>query len=195
MPIPKASPAIYQLKVTLIGIDPPIWRMLQVLSSIKLCCLHSAIQVAMGWTDSHLHQFEQDGKHWGAVQLYEDEANDVVDDGSVTLASLLKSEGDSLAYQYDFGDDWQHAVVLEKVMPVQEESKVPICLGGERRCPPEDVGGIHGYLAFLDIILDPKHQDYEEYVGWAGGHFVDGFDAKAANTKLAGMRWPVRHRW
>ena len=111
MTLPKIPSPIYQLKVTLSGITPPIWRRIQVSDSIKLCCLHSAIQVAMGWTDSHLHQFEKDGKNWGVVQLYEDEQFDVLDDGGVTLAELLKAEGDGMTYQYDFGDDWRHEVV------------------------------------------------------------------------------------
>ena len=101
MPSPKAPPPLYQLKITLIGIDPPIWRRIQVPSSIKLCCLHSAFQVVMGWTDSHLHQFEKDEKKWGIVQLYEEEKDDVLDDGDVTLAEVLKTEGDSMRYEYD----------------------------------------------------------------------------------------------
>jgi len=116
MPSPKALP-IYQLKITLIGVIPPIWRSMQVSGSIKLCCLHSAIQVAMGWTDSHLHQFEKDGKNWGFVQLFEDEKFDVVDDGGVTLVEVLKAEGDGMTYQYDFGDDWQHSIFSSKDEP------------------------------------------------------------------------------
>src|ERR1019366_3090279 len=145
MPTKKAPPPIYRLKITLIGIEPPIWRVIQVPSSFKLCCLHSALQVVMGWTDSHLHQFERDGNNWGIVQLYEDENDDVVDDGSVKLSDVLHAEGDSMIYQYDFGDNWRHEVVLEKIIPVNDVVKIPICFGGARRCPPEDVGGVSGY--------------------------------------------------
>ena len=195
MPSPEAlPPSVYRLKITLIGIEPPIWRAIQVPGSIKLCCLHSAFQVVMGWKDSHLHQFEKDGKNWGIVQLHQDEEDDVADDGDVTLAEVLKSEGDSMIYQYDFGDNWQHEVVLEKIDPAETALTHPICLGGERRCPPEDVGGVSGYEEFLEVIVDPHHEEYEHYVGWAGGHFLDQFDPKAVNNRLSRMRWPMRHR-
>jgi hypothetical protein len=189
-----SSKKVYRLKVTLIGIAPPIWRAIQVPGSIKLCCLHSALQVVMGWKDNHLHEFEKDGKRWGIVQLYEDEELDVTEDADVTLAEVLMSEGDSMIYIYDFGDHWQHEVVLEKIITMGNIVKAPLCLGGERRCPPEDVGGVSGYQEFLEVIVDPKHEEYEHYVGWAGGHFLDEFDLKAANKRLALMRWPVRHR-
>jgi hypothetical protein len=194
MPSKKAPPPIYQLKIALTGITPPIWRRIQVSGSIKLCCLHSAIQVAMGWTDSHLHQFEKDGKNWGVPEWDEFDEFDLIDEGKTQLAKVLKSEGDSMVYQYDFGDDWQHEVVLEKIVPVSDLLKTPICLAGERRCPPEDVGGVQGYQEFLEVIFDPKHEEYEQYVRWAGGHFEDELELEAVNGKLSRMRWPVRHR-
>ena len=191
----KAKPSIYQLKITLLGIDPPIWRVIQLPSSFKLCCLHSALQVVMGWTDSHLHQFEKDGKNWGIVQLHEDEKDDVVDDGSVTIGDVLKSEGESMNYQYDFGDNWRHEVVLEKMIPVNDVVKIPICFGGARRCPPEDVGGVSGYERFLEVIFEPGHEDFEHYRQWAGNAVhAEEFDLKAVNDVLDRMRWPVRHR-
>ena len=148
----------------------------------------------MGWTDSHLHQFEKDEKKWGIVQLYEDEKDDVLDDGDVTLAEVLKTEGDSMRYEYDFGDCWWHEVVLEKTIPASTAVKTPVCLGGDRRCPPEDVGGVSGYQKFLDAITEPTHQDYERLVTRVGGHFLDQFDVKAATKTLKRMRWPVRHK-
>jgi hypothetical protein len=190
----KSAPSIYQLKITLTGIDPPIWRQLEVPSSIKLCCLHTAFQVVMGWTDSHLHQFEKDGKKWGVVQLHQDEEDNVLDEGGVTVAEVLKAEGDSLRYEYDFGDCWWHEVFLEKIVPVNDAAKVPICFGGERRCPVEDVGGVQGYEHFLEVILDPKAEQYSQFVRWAGGHFIDELDLKAVNHKLSRMKWPVKHK-
>ncbi len=194
MPSPKASPPIYRLKITLIGIDPPIWRVLQVPNSIKLCCLHSALQVVMGWTDSHLHQFQKDGENWGVPEWDEFDELDLIDESRTQLAKVLKSEGDSMLYQYDFGDNWRHEVVLEKIIPVSDAVKVPLCFGGERRCPPEDVGGVRGYQEFLEAIFDPRHENYEQYLRWAGGHFIDEFDLKAANGILSLMRLPMRHR-
>jgi hypothetical protein len=93
-----------------------------------------------------------------------------------------------------FGDDWQHEILREQTMPANEIVKAPVCLGGERRCPPEDVGGVPGYEEFLEAILDPAQENYDQFVRWAGGHFQDEFDLKAVNKKLSRMRWPVRHR-
>ena len=191
----KPPSSTYQLKVTLTDIDPPIWRRIQVPSSIRLCCLHSALQVIMGWTDSHLHQFEKDGKNWGVPEWDEFDEFDLIDESKTQLANVLKKASDCLTYRYDFGDDWCHEVVLEKILPADDAPKHPVCLGGERRCPPEDVGGVYGYQEFLEVILDPSHEEYESMVQWAGGHFIDAFDPKTVNATLAKMRWPVRHRY
>jgi hypothetical protein len=194
MPSKRTSP-IYELKIKLTGIDPSIWRRIQVSSSLKLCCLHSAFQVAMGWTDSHLHQFDKDGKSWGVPEWDEFEEFDLIDESKTHLGKVLRLEGESVTYLYDFGDNWQHEVVLEKIQRVEAALPHPVCLGGERRCPPEDVGGVHGYQEFLEVILDPKHEQYEQLVRWAGGHFHDEFHPKTVNAKLSRMRWPVRHRY
>ena len=148
----------------------------------------------MGWTDSHLHQFKQGDKNWGVPEWDEFDELDLIDESKTHLSNVLKAEGNSMTYQYDFGDNWLHEVVLEKIIPVKDVVKAPICLDGERRCPPEDVGGISGYERFLEAIFDPTHEDYEQYVRWAGGHFHDEFDAEAVNQTLCQMRWPVRHR-
>jgi len=196
MPSPKAPPpSIYQLKVSLQEIEPPIWRRIQVPGTILLCCLHDALQAVMGWTDSHLHQFEKEGKNWGIVQLHEDEKDDVVDDSRVTVGDVLKSEGDSMIYLYDFGDCWRHEILVEKIIPVEVPLKPPCCIGGARRCPPEDVGGVPGYQQFLDVIFDPSHEDFKHLVGWAGGPFqAEEFDLKKVNETLGRMRWPARHK-
>jgi len=190
----KPPSSVYQLKIVLTGIVPPIWRRIQVPSSIKLCCVHSVFQVVMGWTDSHLHQFKQGDKNWGVPEWDEFDEFDLIDESKTHLANVLKAEGNSMIYQYDFGDNWLHEVLLENIIPVKDVLKAPICVGGERRCPPEDVGGILGYRKFLETIFDPTHEDYEELVRWAGGHFHDEFDAEAVNQTLCQMRWPVRHR-
>ncbi len=193
---PKKLPLLeYRLRITLNRIQPPIWRRIQVPASIKLCCLHTAIQIAMGWTDSHLHQWEKDGQNWGVPEWDEFDELDLIDESQTRLAQVLSSKGEAITYVYDFGDNWQHEVVLEEIVQVSEAVKVPICLGGERRCPPEDVGGVSGYEEFLEVLLDPRHEDYEQYVRWAGGHFIDTFELKSANETLSRKRWPVRHSW
>jgi hypothetical protein len=102
MPVKKAPPSIYTLKITLLDIKPSIWRRFQVPSSIRLSCLHSAIQVAMGWTDSHLHQFQKGCKSWGVPEFDEFNEFDLVDEGKTILGEVLKSKGESMTYQYDF---------------------------------------------------------------------------------------------
>ena len=195
MPTKKAPPPLYQLKITLMDIKPPIWRRIQVPGSIPLCCLHDVFQVVMGWTDSHLHQFEKDGKYWAVPEYDEFDELDLIDESKTQLVKLLKAEGDSMIYRYDFGDSWRHKVVLEKVVPVTDVEKTPICTGGQRRCPPEDVGGVSGYEEFLEVIFDPAHVEYEHTAGWAGGSFhAEEFDLKAVNEVLSRMRWPRRHR-
>jgi hypothetical protein len=195
MPSKKAPPPVYRLKITLVGIEPPIWRQIQVPSTIRLCCLHDAFQAVMGWTDSHLHQFEKDGRNWGVPEYDEFDELDLIDESETPLGRVLKAEGDGLIYVYDFGDDWRHEVVLEKIIPVNDVVKTPICIGGARRCPPEDVGGVSGYQEFLEVIFDPTHEEYEHLVGWAGGSFhAEEFAVKAVNETLSGMRWPIRHR-
>jgi hypothetical protein len=109
MPSKAAPSSLYQLKITLLGIDPPIWRRIQVPSTMLLCCLHDAVRAVMGWTDSHLHQFEKDGKYWGQPEHYEFDDIDVFDVTKVSVGSVLKANNDALVYLYDFGDDWRLA--------------------------------------------------------------------------------------
>jgi hypothetical protein len=149
----------------------------------------------MGWTDSHLHQFEKDGKYWGVPELYEEDDVDVIDEGKTPLAKVLLAEGDSLVYVYDFGDDWRHEVVLQKLQPLIGTPPKPVCLAGERRCPPEDVGGPRGYREFLEVIFQPGHEEFAHFRRWAGGPFhAEEFNLIAVNDILGRMRWPVRHR-
>ena len=195
MPTAKPRPSIYQLNITLTGIEPAIWRRIQVPSTIPLCCLHEALQAVFGWTDSHLHQFEKDGKYWGVPDDdgFEDDI-EIINESRVPVGKLLLDEGDSMIYLYDLGDKWRHHVLLEKIVPSDASTK-PVCLGGERRRPPEDVGGPSGYEEFLDVIFQPGHDEFAHFRGWAGGKFhAEEFDLKAVNDILSRMRWPVRHR-
>jgi hypothetical protein len=148
-------------------------------------------QIVMGWTDSHLHEFEKDGARYGVPD--EEDVVEMIDAGRVSLATLLEAEGDSLVYTYDFGDGWRHDVVLEKILGWSDKATRPECVGGDRHCPPEDVGGPRGYEQFLEVIFDPTHEDHVNMVRWAGGRFhAEDFDLKDVNLSLARMRWPVR---
>jgi pRiA4b ORF-3-like protein len=176
MPSSEAPAPVYQLKITLSGITAPIWRRIQVSGSMKLCCFHRTLQVGMGWADSHLHQFEKDGKYWGVPEWHESDRFDLIDESKTQLADVMKSEGDSMTYHYDFGNDWRHEVVLKKIIPQGEVVKIPICYGGQRQCPPEGVGGVSGYKEFLEAISDSS--------------FWDDFDLRAVNETLSRVRWP-----
>ena len=123
---------------------------------MRLNCLHDVFQIVMGWTDSHLHQFEKDGACYGVpYDEFEEDGIEIIDSNSVSLNGLLKSEGDSLLYLYDFGDNWRHDVVVEKIVPGGDAPIRPECVAGERHCPPEDVGGVRGYEEFLEVIFEP----------------------------------------
>jgi hypothetical protein len=195
MPSKAAAPAVYQLKITLLEIEPPIWRRIQVPGTLLLCCLHDALQAVIGWTDSHLHQFEKDGKFWGDPATDEFGDLELIDESKVPVGKVLKAKGDSMIYLYDLGDNWRHELVLERILPADDSATKPVCLAGERRCPPEDCGGPHGYQEFLDVIFQPGHEDFERYREWAGNPVhAEQFDLKAVNEILDRMRWPKRHR-
>jgi hypothetical protein len=126
---------------------------------------------------------------------YEDDDIEVVDESRTPLNRVLKAEGDSLVYEYDFGDCWRHEVTLEKIVPCEMLLARPVCVGGERSCPPEDVGGVGGYTEFLNVIFDPTHEEFDHYRKWAGEDFApERFDILKVNDILDRMRWPKRHR-
>ena len=176
---PTDRTAIYQIKVTLRGSKPPIWRRLLVNAATPLDEMHDVLQMAMGWTDSHLHQFFARERRFG-VPDPEWGDDDLVDESGVPLRSILTHRSDRILYEYDFGDGWEHTIELEKVL--SEDLDVPICLKGRRACPPEDVGGLWGYSEFLEAISDRSHPEHEEYREWIGGTFdAEQFDAGVVN--------------
>jgi hypothetical protein len=179
----KQSRVIYQVKISLMGAKPPIWRTVLVASDISLSAFHDVIQVVMGWTNSHLHQFIANKTFYSVPDGdYELETED---ETLYTLAQLLTKEKDSLIYEYDFGDSWEHKILLEKILPFDAEIALPVCLKGKRACPPEDCGGIWGYEELIAIVLDPKHSEYEDTLEWLGGEFdPEEFDLDAINEDL-----------
>jgi hypothetical protein len=183
MPAKKVDESpVYQLKVTIQGIRPPIWRRLQVRGSATLPKLHDAIQIAMGWTDSHLHMFNVGGVSYG---LPDPGLDDVRSEQRVKLGQIVSGAKDRFTYEYDFGDSWEHEILVEKVLPPDPGVHYPICLAGKRACPPEDVGGVWGYADFLDAIAHPEHAEHEEMLEWVGGAFdPEAFDLQAVNGAL-----------
>jgi hypothetical protein len=181
--MPQSSQNTYQLKITLNGTKPPIWRSFLVQDSISLPDLHHALQIIMGWTDSHLHQFGANGRWYGEPD--EEFESDMLDEREITLRQLVKKKGDLFIYEYDFGDGWEHNVVLEKILPFDPKDQLPQCLKGKGACPPEDVGGVWGYQEFLTAIKDRNHPEHRSYTEWIGGHFDSAlFDLEEVNQLL-----------
>jgi pRiA4b ORF-3-like protein len=181
-----AKTPIFQLKVQLREIRPPVWRRLLVSGAMDLAELHEVVQTAMGWTDSHLHEFEAEGARYG-VPDPEWDLDDVSDEFGVRL-SRIAGKGSRLRYTYDFGDGWEHDLIVEKVLSRQPGMRYPCCVAGRRACPPEDVGGPWGYRDFLLALGDPGHDEHEQWLEWVGGEFdSSAFDMTAVNKALEAL--------
>ena len=173
---------VLSLKVSLRDLRPPVWRRLLVPSTMTLGDLHAAIQAAMGWHDSHLHLFDIGGEQYGNRDI----VDDVDDEDRVTMGRLARSGIARFKYTYDFGDDWEHTVAIEKRVPAVEGQAYPVCIAGKRNCPPEDCGGVGGYDELLAILANPNNPEYAERIDWIGNEFdPDAFDLELANTVLA----------
>lgn len=177
---------VYQFKITLQGIKPPIWRRIQVPETYTFWDLHVAIQDAMGWSDSHLHEFRILNPSTGLeVNIgFPDEELDkkILIDWNQKIADYFTMENPLASYIYDFGDNWEHKIKLEKILPREQNVNYPVCIKGKRACPPEDCGGINGYYNLLEVISDPENEEYEEMMEWVGGKFDPGhFDVKEVN--------------
>lgn len=157
----------YQFKIQIKGISkPPVWRRLIVPGNFSFHQFHLAIQYAFGWYNCHLYEFPLDWYSGLSIQLpYEGIDPDEMDSQKTKLNKIFKSEGDQLAYIYDFGDWWEHSILLEKIIPGKMTR--PSCTGGKGKCPPEDCGGNPGYQNFLKIFNDPANPEYEGMREWA----------------------------
>jgi hypothetical protein len=193
MPSKSTNQTIYQLKITLRDIRPPIWRRVQVKSSTKLSQLHLMIQAAMGWYNCHLHQFSIEGVDYGEPEP--DYGLDMQDEKKVKLSSVIKSEKAKFFYIYDFGDSWEHSILVEKILPLDPKASYPLCIKAKRACPPEDCGGAWGYLEFLEAIKDPTHPEHESFLEWVEGSFDSEFcDLQEINQRLAEFE-TLAHQW
>ena len=167
-------PATFQLKVALQGAKPPIWRRILVPGNITLEKLHSVIQLCMGWDDMHLHQFLIDRTCY-SLPDEEDlwQTSRPKNEAKFTLQDLEKKIQPKFQYIYDFGDDWIHQITVEKILPPAEGQSSPVLITGRRACPPEDVGGIHGYMHLLEVLSDPEDEEYEDMTDWLDMDFFD----------------------
>lgn len=194
----SSAPSVLDLRITLTGITPAIWRTLRVPHDIRMDRLHDVLQAAFGWTNSHLHQFIVDRADEALVLVYNkshvdeefaDETARRLEERRVGLDRFLSRVGDRLVYEYDFGDSWMHQVEVMAVQPQTSRLGAALCLDGALACPPEDCGGVMGYADFVDAVSDPEHEEHERLLLWIGGKFDPGaFDLGKAVRAVARVK-------
>jgi Plasmid pRiA4b ORF-3-like protein len=175
---------IAQLKVTLLDTEPPVWRRLLVPATIRLDRLDRVIQAAMGWTNSHLHMFKHPSGRYGVPDL----DFPLQDERRATLRDLVDREGETVGYEYDFGDGWEHEIVLEQLLVAEPGGQYPACLAGAGACPPEDCGGVHGFADIIDTLADPTHPEHQHVLEWLGIEKGSDFDPAHFDTADANRR-------
>jgi hypothetical protein len=189
----KASKSLipwWQVRIELLEVTPRVWRRLLIPEDLKLPKLHYVLQRCMGWTNSHRHEFVLAGKRYSTHDPEWAEELAQLDEQRVVLGKAIGPESRCFDYLYDFGDSWHHVVIVEDPFAGHSEQGLRIrCLDGENACPPEDVGGPHGYAEFLEAIADRKHEEHQHYLEWVGGSFdPTAFDITAVNLLLDGIK-------
>ncbi len=191
--LPKGEKSIkdqvYQLKISILDSEPEIWRRVLVSGGVTLTKLHRVVQIAMGWTDSHLHEFVV-GKISYSMPDPDMEIGRSKNESRFHLYEIAPRARMSFMYVYDFGDNWEHTIKVEKILDADEKYQGhPVCLGGEKACPPEDCGGIYGYYEMMEIMEDSKHPEHENVIEWLGDEFEpDVFDLVETNDMLKRVR-------
>jgi yecA family protein len=183
--------SIHRLKIRLIDVRPPIWRRVEIASDTKLPDVSRALLAVMGWDDSHLHGFRAHGESYGVPDY--DFPSTYRDERRVTLAQLAPRPKDHFIFDYDFGDGWEHRVVVEAIADADPEARYPRCLAGKRACPPEDCGGPSGYAELLRQLGDPSDEEHEAMLECAGPIDPEAFSLAEANAELARLA-PRRRR-
>lgn len=183
-----AKSKIFRIEIVLVDVEPTVRRVIEVPGEASLAALHEVLQESMGWTNSHLHEFEVDHARYGPLDPDADE--DLLDGARTKLFRVLAA-GDDAGYVYDFGDNWHHLLVVEAVTVPEPGVRYPRCVDGQGACPPENVGGTFGYPEFLDALADPDHADHADRVEWWGSDRFDPhhFDLDATNQALARLAW------
>jgi hypothetical protein len=181
----------WQLKIELLGVAPTVWRRLEVSETIKLPKLHLVFQTALGWSNSHLHEFVIGGIRYANTDPDFTDELEQIDEKRVILSKALGQDARCFDYVYDFGDDWHHVVIVEDKHPHPGVAPSLIhCSGGQNACPPEDVGGARGYAEFLRAIADDNHGEHDRYLEWIGGQFdprrfaLDGTNLALSKIKV-----------
>ena len=182
---------IYQIKITLLGTKPPIWRRLLVPADLTLAQLHNVLQIAMGWEDGHMHEFRVGQRRFGQPEPADPfmRMPRTESERTARLSAVLGRTGAKMIYTYDFGDGWEHGIVLEKQLPADPGTTYPLCIDGKLACPPEDCGGIPGFYDLLDALDDPNHERHDELSDWIGEDFdPQAFSVDSVNRKLVPKR-------
>ncbi len=191
----KAAPQgsnVLRFKVTLKGSEPKIWRQFDISDASLVGDLHYTIQIVMGWEHYHLHDFEIGKRHIG-VPWPDDELGGpvIIDEDTITIAELKLKEKRKFLYRYDYGDNWEHEVLLEMILCPERGTKYPVCIAGERACPIEDSGGLGGYYKKLKTLADPEDEEHDFIRGWIGDGFdPEAFDLDDVNEELGNI-----HHW
>lgn len=188
---------IIQLTVSLQGSDPLIWRTILVQKGTSFFELHHIIQIAMGWKNYHLFEFNLDGYRVGMIEESEEGygSNQLLDAGKTLLTDIISLEKDNFHYNYDFGDYWVHEVTVDQLLPKEPNMVYPFCVNGQFNCPPEDCGGIGGFYNMLNVLQDKKHPDYKDMRTWIGKKYdPDVFDAVKVNKQLKQLKKYIS-RW
>jgi hypothetical protein len=181
----KKTRAIYQLKVTLCDIEPPVWRGIQVWENARLPQLHRILQSIFNWENYHLHEFIAGRRTYG-VPDPEDAifGRKVFDERLVALKAVVERVGATFEYLYDFGDNWRHEIVLEAILLPDAEASYPRCVAGARNGPPEDTGGPYRYANYLEALADSAHPEHEDLLAWRGPFNPEAFSRSKINAAL-----------
>ena len=183
----KKQAQIWAIKLSLRGIKPEVWRRIELASTITLADLHQVIQTAMGWTNSHLHEFDLGDVRYGMTNVdgFDDGLDDMRDEAGVRLDTVCQPGG-GFIYNYDFGDGWEHVVVIEKAIAIEPGTRYPRCTAGRNACPPEDCGGPWGYADMLKTLAGKRNAERAELIEWLGGEFDPrDFDLAQANRMMS----------
>lgn len=178
----RKNRALYQFKVMLRGIDPPVWRRIQIWEDVTLVQLHRVLQMVMGWEDYHLHEFRIGRKIYAVPDL--DDERKIIDVKRTRIHVVIQQVGTEFEYVYDLGDYWEHVLVLEAILQPAPDTLYPRCIAGERNCPPEDVGGPGGYEEYLEAMADPEHEEHENMIAWRGPFDPEAFSLIMINQQL-----------
>ena len=180
---------LYEIRITLLYVEPTIWRQVAVPKDITLGDLHTVIQIAMGWEDDHLHEFQIGKKRYGPIMpepsVFSDSS---VDEDTAHLNGVAKPKA-KFSYWYDFGDDWMHEILIEREIESATGRRSARCVAGQNACPPEDCGGFPGYAELVEILANPAHEEYGEILEWVGDDFDPNyFDLALADRRLTRLK-------